>query len=82
MLDDEEFQRAKELYDLGIKSEAVDRFQPLLDYYNELTGYGETDAEHIMHHQISQYGPICENCGKPLKTPQATFCISCGSKRK
>lgn len=81
MLDDEEFKKAKELYNLGLSSIAPDRFEPLLEYYNNLTGFGETDAEEIMHHQISQYGPICENCGKPLKTPTATFCISCGAKR-
>ncbi|HEY2583729.1 MAG TPA: hypothetical protein VGI43_18105 [Mucilaginibacter sp.] len=82
MLDDEEFGKAKELYDLGLKSTSPDRFTALLDYYNELTGFGETEAEEIMHHQISQYGPICENCGKPYRTQTSTFCTACGNRRK
>ena len=57
------------------------RFQPLLDYYNTLTGFGETEPSAIMHHQISQYGPACEVCGKPYRTALATICMSCGNKR-
>jgi hypothetical protein len=82
MLDEDEFKKAKELYSLGFKSTQSDRFKPLLDYYNELTGFGETNPNTIMHHEIALYGPICENCGKPYRTPLATFCVSCGNKRK
>jgi hypothetical protein len=81
MLDDIEFKKAKELYTLGFKHAQSDRFQPLLDYYNELTGFSETEPASIMHHQISQYGPLCEVCSKPYRTPLASFCAACGNKR-
>jgi hypothetical protein len=84
MLDDEEFKKAGELYSLGfkdIKKSIEQRFKPLLDYYNGLTGFGETEPNAIMHHQISQYGPPCENCKKPYRTPKASFCAACGHKR-
>jgi hypothetical protein len=37
MLDDEEFKKAKELYSLGFKALKPDRFQPLINYYYDLT---------------------------------------------
>jgi hypothetical protein len=88
MLDEDEFEKARELYSLGFKNLKSDRFKPLLDYYNDLAGFGETnkygktDYNVIMHHQIAQYGPPCENCGKPYRTPSASFCAACGNKRK
>jgi len=50
MLDDNEFTKAKELYSLGFKNAKADRFQPLLKYYKDLTGFKETEAAAIMHH--------------------------------
>lgn len=81
MLDNDEFKKAQELYSLGFKNAKPDRFQPLLDYYNNLTGCGETEPAEIMHHQISQYGPPCENCSKPYRTPSVSFCAACEHKR-
>ena len=81
MLDDKEFSRAKELHSAGFRNSKPDRFQPLLDYYKKLTGFEEGECNAIMHHQISQYGPPCENCGKPYRTPKASFCAACGHKR-
>ncbi len=83
MLDDDEFAKAKELYSLGFKNIKADRFKPLIDYYNNLTGSNIADDEYntVLHHQISQYGPECENCGKPYRTPLASFCAACGNKR-
>lgn len=83
MLNDDEFAKAKELYSLGFKITTPDRFKPLLDYHNNLTGFHIADDEYnaIMHHQISQYGPECENCGKPYRTSLASFCAACGNKR-
>ena len=81
MLDEEEFKKAKELYSLGFKNVKSGRFKPLLDYYNDLTSFGETEPNAIMHQQIAQYGPVCENCGKPYRTPLASFCAACGNKR-
>jgi hypothetical protein len=81
MLDDLEFQKAKELYSLGFKNTKPDRFQPLLNYYRSLTGFNETEPAAIMHHQISQYGTLCEKCGKPYRTPLAKLCAACGHKK-
>lgn len=81
MLDDNEFKKAKELYSLGFKNAKADRFQPLLKYYNDLTGFEETEPAAIMHHQISQYGVICKVCGKPYRTPNAVFCVACGDTK-
>jgi hypothetical protein len=86
MLDEEEFAIAAELYGEGIRSlknfsDIASRFKPLLDYYNSVTGENETEPNAIMHHSIEQYGPPCEKCGKPYRTPQASFCAACGNKR-
>jgi len=94
MLDEDEFKIIKRLYSDGIRTTkeirqkynlaldecppAKERFQPLLKKYFEMTGFEETVPAAIMHHRISQYGPPCKHCGKPLRTPAATFCASCG----
>jgi hypothetical protein len=85
MLDEEEFGHAHELYREGFRvkpdgDESI-RWGKLLDYYFDITGYRETEPAAIMHHRISQYGPPCENCGKPYRTPEASFCAACGHKR-
>ena len=51
-----------------------------LAVYQELTGFAETNPDAIWHHRISIYGPPCHSCGKPLRTPQATFCAACGTQ--
>jgi hypothetical protein len=81
MLDDEEFKTAHELYNQGFKSTQKYRFKPLLDYYDMLTGFNETEPAAIMHHQVSQYGSLCEICGKPYRTKMASFCAFCGNKK-
>jgi hypothetical protein len=87
MLDEKEYTRAYELYGQAIsqgsdfQGSRLERFKPLLDYYKEVTGWDETEPNAIMHHRIAQYGPPCENCGKPYRTPKATFCAACGHKR-
>lgn len=87
MLDDEEFAVAAKLYTNGFRMirsglSENERMQPLLDYYEKLTGFKETVPNAIMHHQISQYGPPCESCGKPYRTTKASFCAACGYKRQ
>lgn len=87
MLDEEEFAIAYKLYSEAIREVKFGknrelRFKPLLDYYKSITGYDETEPNAIMHHRIAQYGPICEKCGKPYRTPQASFCAACGNKRQ
>ena len=84
MLDKNEFAIASELYSKGFKvakSDRQEKSKELLEYYNNLTGFGETEPNAIMHHSLVQIGPDCENCGKPYRTPKAKLCASCGNKR-
>lgn len=84
MLDEQEYRIAYELYGEGIRAREgtrQERFKPLLDYYFQVTGEVETEPNAVMHHQIALYGPPCENCGKPYRTPKASFCAACGHKR-
>ncbi len=84
MLNEDEFAIANKLYRKAFKLKEFsnrERFKEVLDYYNDLTGFGETNANSIMHHRISQYGPDCKKCGKPYRTPKATFCAACGNGR-
>jgi len=52
-----------------------------LDAYGKLTGFKETNANALFHHRLCLYGPPCESCGKPLRTPQARFCAACSCER-
>ena len=52
--------------------------QALVRYY-KVTGFLETNIAAIHHHVISQYGPPCGTCGKPLRTPRAKMCAACGT---
>lgn len=84
MLEEDEYAEAHRLYGLHFRDLSLsweERFRELLDFYNDLTGFGETHPNAIMHHRVSLYGPPCENCGKPYRTPQASFCAACGHKR-
>lgn len=85
MLDEEEYAKAWELYGKAFdlkEGTLKERHRELLDYYNDLTGEIETVPNAIMHHRIAQYGSPCENCGKPYRTPKASFCAACGHKRQ
>lgn len=85
MLDEDEFSIASKLYGDAFKKTGMtlkDRFKPLLEYYESVTDFKETVPNAIMHHRISQYGPQCESCDKPYRTPEASFCAACGNKRR
>ena len=85
MLNTEEYTIALNLYSQGIKNYRENnrqkRFKKLLDYYNNLCDFNETEPNAIMHHEIALYGSDCENCGKPYRTKQASFCAACGNKK-
>jgi hypothetical protein len=53
-------------------------FKPVREAYFQMTGMDESNENAIMHHRISLYGPACDYCGKPLRTPRASFCAVCG----
>lgn len=87
MLDEDEYAEAFRLYrgsfeDLKNGMSFKERHRPLFDYYKKVTGWDETVANAIMHHRIAQYGPPCEKCGKPYRTPLASFCAACGNLRE
>jgi rubrerythrin len=50
--------------------------------YEEITGLPEANANALFHHRLSLYGPPCHVCGKPLRTPKATYCPMCGTERQ
>lgn len=52
---------------------------PVLAKYNELTGFFESNTNAIWHHRRVLFGPVCDTCGKPVRTPRARFCAECGT---
>jgi len=85
MLDEDEWRQVELLWSDAFSSDKTgsidERYRPMLDLYRKLTGMIETVPASIMHHRISQYGPPCSNCSKPLRTPEAAFCVACGHQR-
>ena len=53
--------------------------EAMCDLYTKMTGLRETNAAAIHHHVLSQYGPPCRACSRPLRTPRARMCASCGT---
>lgn len=73
MLDEGEW---KQMAPLISSHDEVER-ERALDLYADLTGVLETNPNAIWHHRRSLYGPKCEDCGRPLRTPRAKFCADC-----
>jgi len=61
------------------KCNLEERFAPVRKWYERLTGWPECHANAIMHHRLSLLGEPCRACGKPLRSPRATFCAACGA---
>jgi hypothetical protein len=60
----------------------MQQYRPVLDAYRRITGSDhEGHPSLLMHHRVSTHGPICRGCGKPLRTPKASYCAACGTKR-
>jgi hypothetical protein len=92
VLDEDEYAEVAPLYGEGMKATKEfrqrwgvpllgatreDRFRPLREAYERLTGMKETNHNAIMNHRLSLYGPPCKRCNRPLRTPQAKLCGSC-----
>ncbi len=56
----------------------ADLMRPVLETYRELTGVNAGDPDHVLKHRLALIGPPCTACGRPLRTPQASFCAACG----
>ena len=93
MLDEEEYAEAFRLFSECMKSTKEfreqwgvplenatisDRFRPIRQWYQELTGFPDCHQNAIMHHRLSLLGDPCRNCGKPLRTRRAKMCVACG----
>lgn len=72
-------QRYRDLHGGASPKETAELLQDVLDEYERITGFKETNPNAIWHHRLSLYGPPCKACGKPLRTPRATFCAACGA---
>lgn len=71
----------REKHNLPLSEMTMDeRFSPVCEAYFKMTGFRETVANAIMHHRISLYGSPCTACGKPLRSPKASFCAACGRR--
>ena len=94
MLDEAEFEVVSEAYSQGVraiqeyrqrKSATLEEtpveelHRPVREAYERLTGATGFDADHILKHRLSLYGPPCSACGKPLRSPQAQVCAACGA---
>jgi hypothetical protein len=56
-------------------------YGPVREAYARITGVVGIDPRHMLTHRIAAFGPPCAHCGRPLRTPKATFCASCGRPR-
>ncbi len=74
MLDEDEWARMVACMGDGVGSENL---QAAVDCYNQITGMDETNHNAVFHHRISLYGPRCDTCGRPRRTPRASFCADC-----
>ncbi len=96
MLDDGEFAEIASLHRLGLQSAKeyrsetgaplehvplAEHFDAMLTRYEEMTGYKEANPNAVWHHRLSLYGPPCNRCGKPFRSPNARLCGNCMAPR-
>ncbi|MGH7675958.1 MAG: hypothetical protein ACREMV_11870 [Gemmatimonadales bacterium] len=56
-------------------------YRPVHEVYERITGVVGIDPRHMLTHRLAAFGPPCAHCGRPLRTPTATLCASCGRPR-
>ena len=78
MLDDYEWKRVSSLFHKGPEGNPKEQMYALaLREYERITGFHETNPNVLWDHRLTSWGPPCERCGKPLRTPRAKLCGSC-----
>ncbi|WP_240644449.1 hypothetical protein [Paenibacillus paeoniae] len=96
MLNEEEYARIQTLYgdsmkatkefrqEHGLTLEQIsmdERFKPVVNEYEKITGVSGFHHNAIMHHRIALFGDPCQYCGKPLRTLNAKLCAGCGKPK-
>ena len=78
MLEPDEVNQVFGLVNSGVSTDPFEReWGPALREYERITGFHETNPMALYHHQVVLYGPPCEHCGKPLRTPDSKICGAC-----
>lgn len=57
-------------------------YRPVRETYEEMTGASGYPADEIRKHRLALCGPPCRSCGRPLRSPQAQWCVACGERRQ
>lgn len=78
MLDDDEYRQVMAVRGTGQQGSIEEKmYGPMLAEYERITRFHEPNANAIFHHRVSDYGPPCASCGRPLRTPKAKLCGHC-----
>jgi hypothetical protein len=77
MLEEDEFRQAMALRRTGTGDVRQRKSRPVLREYERITGFRETNTNSVYHRVTSLFGPPCQTCGKPLRTPRAKLCGAC-----
>jgi hypothetical protein len=77
MLERDEAERVFALVNTGISGDPFEREWGPVREYERVCGFCETNPMALYHHQVEKFGPPCEWCGKPLRTPDARLCGAC-----
>lgn len=87
MLDDDEYEGVMAIWEACFHqgrdhptTPSAERYQLVSKEYERITGVPGCHPNAIGHHRISDYGPPCKTCGKPLLAPKAKLCGACGAK--
>jgi hypothetical protein len=72
LLDGGECKRVSSFFHRGPEGNPKEQVHALaLREYERITGFHETNPNVLWDHVLSRWGPPCEKCGKPLRTPRA-----------
>ena len=65
----------------NLKSAQLAVGNEVLEIYNRITGFKETNYLAVWHHRRSFFGSECKSCGFLLRTPKAKYCANCGGEK-